>query len=122
MEDTQTIISNGTLGMSLMYWSPDYIDPNAQLEFLPGGIVGLRAGWTAEMDPELAAMKDKIVAETVSGCTCRTFLKEMQESTADSGPIIPIVQYPKYIGSSDALTETDFSDNYRVDIRAIAYK
>ena len=112
---------NGTLGMSLMYWSPDYTDPNAQLEFLPGGIVGLRAGWTAEMDPELAAMKDKIVAETDQDARVE-LLKEMQESTADSGPIIPIVQYPKYIGSSDALTGTDFSDNYRVDIRAIAYK
>lgn len=112
---------NGTLGMSLMYWSPDYIDPNAQLEFLPGGIVGLRAGWTAEMDPELAAMKEKIVAETDQDARVE-LLKEMQESTADSGPIIPIVQYPKYIGSSATLTGTDFSDIYRVDIRAIAYK
>ncbi len=112
---------DGTLGMSLMYWSPDYIDPNAQLEFLPGSIVGLRAGWTAEMDLDLAAMKEKIIAETDQDARV-ALLKEMQEATAESGPIVPIIQYPKYIGSADTLTGTDFTDIYRIDIRAIAYK
>lgn len=112
---------DGTLGMSLMYWSPDYIDPNAQLEFLPGGIVGLRAGWKAEMNQELADMKKQISAETDEDARLE-LLKTMQESTADSGPIIPIVQYPKYIGTDAGLTGTDFVDIYRIDIRAIAYQ
>ena len=47
---------DGTLGFTVMYWGTDYNDPNVQLEFLPGANVGLRAGWTAEMDPELAAL------------------------------------------------------------------
>lgn len=112
---------NGTLNMSLMYWSPDYMDPNAQLEFLPGGVVGLRAGWTEEMDPDLAAMKDQIVSEMDQNKRVE-LLQEMQEKTADYGPIIPIVQYPKYIGTSSSLTGTDFIDLYRIDIRAIANK
>ena len=33
---------DGTLGLTVMYWSVDYADPNVQLEFLPGGLVGLR--------------------------------------------------------------------------------
>ena len=41
---------NGTLGFTVMYWGVDYSDPNVQLEFLPGGTVGQRAGWTAEMN------------------------------------------------------------------------
>lgn len=112
---------NGELNMSLMYWAPDYMDPNAQLEFLPGGIVGLRAGWTADMDPELAAMKDEITSETDQNARLE-LLEEMQESTADSGPIIPIVQYPKYIGASDELTGTDFVEAYRIDLRAVSNK
>ena len=39
-----------------MYWSTDYNDPNVQLEFLPGQSVGLRAGWTTDMDPDLAQL------------------------------------------------------------------
>lgn len=112
---------NGKLNMSLMYWSPDYIDPNAQLEFLPGGIVGLRSGWTADMDPDLAAMKDKIVSEMDQN-TRIDLIKEMQEKTADYGPIIPIVQYPKYIGAADNLTGTDYSNIYQIDVRAIKAK
>ena len=50
---------DGTLGFTVMYWGTDYNDPNVQLEFLPGGVVGKRAGWSADMDPELAAMYEK---------------------------------------------------------------
>ena len=32
---------DGTLGFTVMYWGTDYNDPNVQLEFLPGGVVGL---------------------------------------------------------------------------------
>ena len=38
---------DGTLGFTVMYWGTDYNDPNVQLEFLPGGVVGKRAGWSA---------------------------------------------------------------------------
>ncbi|MFQ9705391.1 MAG: ABC transporter substrate-binding protein [Enterocloster clostridioformis] len=33
---------DGTLGFTVMYWGTDYNDPNVQLEFLPGGVVGKR--------------------------------------------------------------------------------
>lgn len=112
---------DGTLGFSVMYWSPDYIDPNAELEFLPDGVVGLRAGWTGEIDPELAAMKDEIVSEMDQDARVE-LLKEMQEATAEYGPFIPIVQYPKYIGASSELENVVFSDSYRLDLRTIDWK
>lgn len=112
---------DGNLGFSVMYWSPDYLDPNAELEFLPGGIVGLRAGWTEEMDPELAAMKDEIVA-TMDTDARVELLKEMQEATAEYGPFVPIVQYPRFIGASDSLANVIASDSYRVDLRAVDWE
>ena len=33
--------------MGLFGWAPDYPDPNDYLAFVPGGTVGLRAGWPA---------------------------------------------------------------------------
>ncbi|MCD7867004.1 MAG: ABC transporter substrate-binding protein [Clostridiales bacterium] len=109
---------NGELGFSIMYWSPDYIDPNAELEFLPGGIVGLRAGWTEDMDPDLAAMKSEIVSELDEDARVE-LLAEMQEATAEYGPFIPLVQYPKYIGADENLVNITFSDSYRIDLRAV---
>ena len=55
---------DGTLGFTVMYWGIDYNDPNVQLEFLPGATVGLRAGWTADMDQELAAMYEEAMVAT----------------------------------------------------------
>ncbi len=112
---------NGDLGFTIMYWSPDYLDPNSQLEFLPGGIVGLRAGWTEEMDPDLAAYRTSIASEMDDDVRVE-LLAEMQEATAEYGPIIPIVQYPKYIGSNENLTNVNFNDTYRVDLRKVDWQ
>jgi peptide/nickel transport system substrate-binding protein len=40
--------------MGLFNWAPDYPDPNDYLAFVPGGTVGLRAGWPASASPALA--------------------------------------------------------------------
>ena len=112
---------NGTLNFSVMYWSPDYIDPNAELEFLPGGVVGLRCGWTEDMDSELAAKKAEIVAELDQDARV-ALLEEVQNATAEYGPTIPIVQYPKYIGNDEALENVVFSDSYRLDLTKVDWK
>src|SRR5260370_34096323 len=35
----------GQEAMGLWYWGPDFPDPSDYLNFLPGALVGLRAGW-----------------------------------------------------------------------------
>jgi len=42
--------------LGLWLWSPNYPDPNNYLVFLPGQLVGLRAGWAAGSEPELEAL------------------------------------------------------------------
>ncbi|HEX9526146.1 MAG TPA: ABC transporter substrate-binding protein, partial [Streptosporangiaceae bacterium] len=42
--------------MGLWYWGPDFPDPSDYLNFLPGALVGLRAGWAKGADPTLEKM------------------------------------------------------------------
>jgi peptide/nickel transport system substrate-binding protein len=112
---------NGTLGFTVMYWGPDYFDPNNQLAFLPGQFVGHRAGWTADMNPELAAMYDKIVQEP-DDAKRASLLGEVQEITTVESPFVVYAQYPKYIVASDKLQNVEYSNVYRLDLVAVKTK
>jgi len=109
----------GTVGFTAMYWGPDYYDPNTQLAFLPGQYVGLRAGWTAEMNPPLAGMYNKIIGE--ADLKTRTgLLEDVVTETGMDSPFIVYAQYPKYIAASKALKGVEYSNLYRLDLAAIS--
>ncbi|MDA3957283.1 ABC transporter substrate-binding protein [Oceanispirochaeta sp.] len=108
----------GTVGFTAMYWGPDYYDPNTQLAFLPGQYVGLRAGWTGDMNPDLAGMYDKIVAEADLKTRTKMIKDVVTETGADS-PFIVYAQYPKYIAASSALKGVNYSNLYRLDLAAV---
>ena len=105
-----------------MYWGVDYSDPNVQLEFLPGGVVGQRAGWTAEKDPELAAMYQEAMEATDNDGTCQTFLEEIQDAMYEDGPFIVIAQAPAHIAHSTRLAGVDIFDSYTIDLTEINVK
>ena len=109
---------DGTLGFTVMYWGTDYNDPNVQLEFLPGAAVGLRAGWTAEMDPELAALYDATVSETDTDARI-ALLEQIQEATYEDGPFVMIAQAPAHIGYNTRLEGVAPSDPYTLDVTLI---
>lgn len=109
---------DGTLGFTVMYWGTDYNDPNVQLEFLPGAIVGLRAGWTADMDPELAAMYTAAMEETDVDARA-AILGQIQDATYENGPFIMIAQAPAHIGYNTRLEGVDISDPYTLDVTKI---
>ncbi len=112
---------DGTLGFSVMYWGIDYSDPNVQLEFLAGGKVGLRAGWTAEMDPEIAAMYGEAMNATDD--TDRiAVLEKIQDATYEYGPFTMIAQAPCYIGYNSRLEGVEFSDPYTIDLTLVNVK
>lgn len=112
---------DGKLGFTVMYWGTDYTDPNVQLEFLPGAVVGLRAGWTAEMDPELAAMYDVTMAATETDARIAA-LEQIQDATFENGPFIMIAQAPAHVGYNTRLDGVAFSDPYVVDLTQITVK
>ncbi len=109
---------DGKLGLTVMYWGIDYNDPNVQLVFLPGQSVGLRAGWTAEMDPELAAYNDKIMSTTDSA-ERTALLEEMQEKLYEYGPFAMISQVPSHMGYNTRLEGVAISDPYALDLTLI---
>ncbi|MBR5229167.1 MAG: ABC transporter substrate-binding protein, partial [Firmicutes bacterium] len=109
---------DGQLGFTVMYWGIDYNDPNVQLEFLPGGVVGLRAGWTADMNPALAALFQKAVNETDN--TARAaILGEIQDAMYEDGPFVFVAQAPAHIGYNTRLTGVGISDPYALDLTLI---
>ncbi len=109
---------DGTLPFTVMYWGTDYNDPNVQLEFLPGKTVGLRAGWTAEMDSALSAKYDEAMAATDVVERIRV-LGEIQDMMYEHGPFVFIAQAPAHIGYSTRLSGVAISDPYALDLTQI---
>lgn len=106
---------NGDIGFTAMYWGPDYYDPNNQLAFLPGQFVGHRAGWTADMNPELAAMHEEVLLEIDNDKRAELY-EEIQELTAEDSPFIVHAQYPKFIAASKDVENVEYSNVYRMDL------
>ena len=111
----------GTLPLTVMYWGTDYNDPNVQLEFLPGESVGLRAGWTAEMDPELNALYEAAMAATDNADRIAV-LEEIQNMMYEHGPFTFIAQAPAHIGYNTRLDGVAISDPYALDLTLINVK
>ncbi len=112
---------DGKLGLTVMYWGTDYNDPNVQLEFLPGGVVGLRAGWTAEMDPDLAAMYQRAM-EATDNDDRGNILGNIQEAMYESGPFIFFAQASSHMAYNDRLVGVEVSDPYALDLTLIKLK
>lgn len=109
---------DGKLGFTVMYWGTDYNDPNVQLEFLPGASVGLRAGWTADMDPELAKLYQAATEETDNDARA-AILGQIQDMTYENGPFIMVAQAPAHIGYNTRLEGVAISDPYTLDVTKI---
>ena len=112
---------DGKLGFTVMYWGTDYNDPNVQLEFLPGASVGLRAGWTAEMAPDLAALYQEAMKATDNDARTAV-LEQIQDMTYEDGPFIMIAQAPAHIGYNTRLDGVAISDPYALDLTLINIK
>ena len=105
----------GTVPLTVMYWGTDYNDPNVQLEFLPGETVGLRAAWTAEMDPDLNAKYQEAMNATDNDARIAV-LEEIQDMMYESGPFVFIAQAPAHIGYNTRLDGVAISDPYALDL------
>ncbi len=110
---------DGSLPASVMYWSPDYNDAINQVTFAAGDYVGLRAGWEATMDQDIADMSIAIKSST-DPTEKDALMTELQEATETYGPFIPLFQTPSHFGYKTGLTGIEYSDSYRIDFRAIA--
>lgn len=86
---------DGTQQAVMCQWGPDYNDANNQLAFLPGNTVGLRLGWTAEMDPELAALGSKAATETDDAQRYDYWVEIQKQMEEKNSPAIVLLQAGK---------------------------
>ncbi|WP_433238067.1 ABC transporter substrate-binding protein [Streptosporangium sp. CA-135522] len=106
---------NGKEELGLWYWGPDYPDPSDYLAFLPGKLVGLRAGWKAGADKELEAAGEK--AATAIGDEARKqAYVDVQTKLNASGPFIPLIQPSQNIVTAKSVTGLEFHPVWTVDV------
>ena len=81
----------GTEQMGLWYWGPDYPDPSDYLNFMPGELVGLRAGWAKGMDPSLESLASQAAVTTQDSARSALY-QQIQASMNTSSPFMPLIQ------------------------------
>ena len=90
----------GKLQAGLMYWGPDFPDPSDYLTFSPGEGLGLRAGWTSSMSPEVTKAKDAAIA--AQGDARAPAYQAWQKAANADGAFVPLVQAAKYVVTNGA--------------------
>jgi peptide/nickel transport system substrate-binding protein len=108
----------GTEGFGLWFWGPDYADSANFLPFAPGLKVGLRAGWDAAANTEIADLAAAAASATdVDERTAdfTAFAEAMQES----GPFVPLIVPGRNIATADTVTGAVYNSVWDVDIAEI---
>jgi peptide/nickel transport system substrate-binding protein len=109
----------GQQSLGLWYWNPDYPDNNSQLAFLPGQKVGLRANWTAEMYPQLAALADKAAVETDEAERAKLFA-EIQNMMSEESAFTCLLQHTSPYAIKSSLKNADYLGQYIFDLKKIS--
>jgi peptide/nickel transport system substrate-binding protein len=106
---------NGKEELGLWYWGPDYPDPSDYLAFLPGKLVGLRAGWKAGADKELEAAGAK-AATTIGDEARKQAYIDVQTRLNAAGTFIPLIQPSQNIVTAKSVTGLEFHPVWTVDV------
>ncbi len=102
----------------VMHWSPDYLDINNQLAFLPGEVVGQRANWAADANPAMTELGARI--KTQSDIDARTQdSQELQKLMAENSPYAFLLQHPKSYAVRSNLSEIYYNDIPKIQLKNI---
>ncbi|MEU0519185.1 ABC transporter substrate-binding protein [Streptosporangium sp. NPDC006007] len=112
---------NGKEELGLWYWGPDYPDPSDYLTFLPGKLVGLRAGWKAGADKGLEAAGEK-AAVTIGDDARKQAYTDIQAKLNASGPFITLIQPSQNIVTAASVTGLEFHPVWTVDVADLGTK
>jgi peptide/nickel transport system substrate-binding protein len=109
---------DGKMAFGLSLWGPDYPDPADYLAFLPGELVGTRAGWPKGSDPTLEALGAKVRVTT--NAAARTALyRQIQLRLNQVGPFVPLIQPTQVFVSTADLANAVFNPVYQVDVTQV---
>ena len=111
----------GTEQLGLWLWGPDYPDPNDYLVFLPGQLVGLRAGWAAGSDPKLEALGRRAGSTSNPAARGKLF-QQIQAQLNQRGPFFPLFQPGQVVAASKNLTGVVYNATFQIDLATIGSK
>lgn len=107
----------GKLQSGIMYWGPDFPDPSDYTTFSPGEALGLRAGWTASMSPEVT--KAKQAAEAAMGDARAAAYEAWQRAANKGGAFVPLLQPSRYFVTASSVSNVEPNAVWTVDLAAI---
>ena len=106
---------NGKEQIGLWYWGPDFPDPSDYLNFLPGALVGLRAGWAASADPSLSSL-GTTAAGTTAKATRETLYQQIQRSMNTTSPFMPLIQPAQILVGANSVKNLQSNALWLVDL------
>lgn len=106
----------GTEQIGLWYWGPDFPEAADYLNFAPGALVGLRAGWTAKMDPGLVALAGR-AASVVNPAARQAIFQTFQRDLNAQGPFVTLVQGAQVVVGTKNLHNLTPNGLWEVDLR-----
>jgi peptide/nickel transport system substrate-binding protein len=109
-----TSYRGGQEQMGLWYWGPDFPDPSDYLNFLPGALVGLRAGWTKGADPSLETLGTTAASTTTSARGA--LYQQIQQSMNTLSPFMPLIQPAQIVVGATSLKNLQSNALWLVDL------
>jgi peptide/nickel transport system substrate-binding protein len=110
---------DGKMAFGLSLWGPDYPDPLDYLAFMPGELVGTRAGWPAGSEPtiERLAARARVTRTTKAR---QTIYRQIQRRLNAVGPFVPLLQPTQVFVSTKDLKGAVFNAQYQIDVTQVA--
>jgi peptide/nickel transport system substrate-binding protein len=104
--------------LGLWLWGPDYPDPNDYLVFLPGQLVGLRAGWAKGANPSLEALGAQAGSTTDNNQRGQLF-QQIQRQLNTEGPFFPLIQPGQVVAASKGISGADYNPTWTIDVASV---
>ena len=109
---------DGKMAFGLSLWGPDYPDPSDYLAFMPGELVGTRAGWPKGSDPTIERLAAK-ARTTVTRTARQTIYRQIQRRLNRVGPFFPLIQPTQVFVSTKDLRNAVFNPQYQIDVTRV---
>jgi peptide/nickel transport system substrate-binding protein len=110
---------DGKMAFGLSLWGPDYPDPLDYLAFMPGELVGTRAGWPAGSDATIERLAAR-ARVTTKAAARQTIYRRIQRRLNAVGPFVPLLQPVQVFVSTRDLKGAVFNAVYQVDVTQVA--
>lgn len=109
---------DGKMPFGVSVWGPDYPDPADYLAFLPGELVGTRAGWAAGSEPTVERL-GQIARVTTNDALRQKLYRTIQLRLNAYGPFFPLLQPTQVFVATKDLSGATFNAVYFVDVTQV---